>query len=154
MRDLIFALDDATAVRVLTSFVKARLREGSREVEWVPEVRDELVRAFGVTSARNSTPSEGDLARQALTVLAEDPQYREALRAQLKNPSPERFVVVESVAVVTAALVVLQTHVKFERGKDGRISLKVEKKPTSDSLLKPLVQQLLAFLGIGPREAG
>ena len=42
-----------------------------------------------------------------------------------------------------AVLIVLQTHVKFERTPDGKWSLKVEKKPTSDSLLKGLVQKLI-----------
>jgi hypothetical protein len=44
-------------------------------------------------------------------------------------------------------LVVLQTHVKFERDKAGRWSVKIEKKPTDNSLLKPLVQKLLSFIG-------
>jgi len=35
-------------------------------------------------------------------------------------------------------LVVLQTHVPFERDRDGKIHIKIEKKPTRDSLLKAL----------------
>jgi hypothetical protein len=42
-------------------------------------------------------------------------------------------------------LVVLQTHVLFERDRDGKIHIKIEKKPTRDSLLKDLVQKLFWF---------
>jgi len=56
------------------------------------------------------------------------------------------FAGAETVAIVVAALVALQTHVRFERDKDGRWSIKIEKKSTSDALLKPLVQKLLAFI--------
>jgi hypothetical protein len=36
--------------------------------------------------------------------------------------------------------------VKFERDKQGKYSFKVEKKATSEQLLKPLVQKLLALM--------
>ena len=37
----------------------------------------------------------------------------------------------------------LQTHGKIEKGKDGKITWKFEKRPTSEALLKPLVGKLL-----------
>jgi len=39
----------------------------------------------------------------------------------------------------------LQTHVKFERRPDGKWSLQLDKKPTSDALLKGLVQKLISY---------
>jgi hypothetical protein len=35
--------------------------------------------------------------------------------------------------------------VLFERDRDGKIHIKIEKKPTRDSLLKDLVQKLFGF---------
>lgn len=37
--------------------------------------------------------------------------------------------------------------IDFERDKDGRWSIKIKKKATSDALLKPLVKKLLRLLG-------
>ncbi len=46
----------------------------------------------------------------------------------------------ETVSIITAALVVLQTRVKFERDKKGCFSLKVEKEPASDGVLREVVK--------------
>ena len=50
-------------------------------------------------------------------------------------------------AIVVAALVVLQTRIKFKRDSRGRITFELEKKAASDGLLRGLVQKLLPFLG-------
>jgi len=49
-------------------------------------------------------------------------------------------------ALATAVLIVLQTHVRFQRDAQGKWTLTIEKKPASDSLLKDLAQKLLAYL--------
>jgi hypothetical protein len=87
----------------------------------------------------------GDLARQALLLLADDLQNGEALAALIAGSPPEVFFGVGEVALITAALVVLQTHVLFERDRGGKIHIEIEKKPTQDSLLRDLVQKLLSF---------
>ena len=61
-------------------------------------------------------------------------------------PPPERFGYEESVGVLLAALVVLQTHVRIHRGPDGKWTVLLEKKASKDGLLKPLVQKLLALV--------
>ena len=147
---MIRGLDDARAVRVLKAFAKPRLHAGGEaETAWTPELERALRREFpaeaGAARAVAGTVSEGDLARQALLLLADDPQNREALAALIEGPPPEMFFGVGEVALITAALVVLQTHVLFERDGDGKIHIKIEKKPTRDSLLKDLVQELLGF---------
>jgi len=70
-----------------------------------------------------------------------------ARRCLIEGPPPKSFEVVGAgtVALLAAMLVVLQTHVLFERGRDGKIHIKIEKKPTRDSLLNDLVQKLLGF---------
>jgi hypothetical protein len=80
-----------------------------------------------------------------LLVLAEDPDTRNAIETMAGQPqSLQKFDLGASIALTTAVLMVLQTHIHFERGTDGKWSLKVEKKPTSDALLKGLVQKLLS----------
>jgi len=150
MDDMIRGLDNSPAVRVLTTFARVRLRAGGvAETEWTPELDRALRRDFPAEAdaGRAASVSEGDLARQALLLLADDPQNRDALTALIEGPPPESFEVVGAgtVALLAAMLVVLQTHVLFERDRDGKIHIKIEKKPTRDSLLKDLVQKLLGF---------
>ena len=143
MEDLINSLDDATAVRILG--ILARRSSGGRQTELTPEIRRSLQEEFGVAPAPDR-PSEGDLARQALIVLAQDPETYEAITALSKGPPPQRFEPVATVVIVAAALIALQTHVRFERSTGGKLSLLIEKKPTKDTLLKPLVQKLISYL--------
>jgi hypothetical protein len=146
--DMIRGLDDSQAVRVLTTFARVRLRAGGvAETEWTPELDRALRQDFPAEAdaGRAASVSEGDLARQALLLLADDPQNREALAALIEGPPPQSFEVVSTVALLAATLVVLQTHVLFERDRDGKIHIKIEKKPTRDSLLKDLVQKLFGF---------
>jgi hypothetical protein len=143
MEDLINSLDDATAVRILG--ILARRSGGGRETELTPEIRRSLQGEFGVAPAPDR-PSEGDLSRQALIVLAQDPDTREVIAVLSKGPAPESFEPVTTVVIVAAALIALQTHVRFERDAGGKLRLLIEKKPTKDTLLKPLVHKLISYL--------
>lgn len=77
--------------------------------------------------------------------MAEDQSAREAIVALVSAPPPQRFDPASTLAVTAAVLLVLQTHVRFARDKAGQWSLTIEKKPTTESLLKPLVQKLLSL---------
>ena len=153
MKDRIVTLGDLTAIRLLMAIARPRLRAGSVETELTPGIQGALRDAFGETLAGEAS-SEGDLARAALLLLIEEePNTREAIAALLDGPRPESFVDAgEAIALTVAALVVLQTHIKFKRSATGKWTLELEKQPTKDSLLKPLVQKLLALIpGTGPR---
>ena len=65
---------------------------------------------------------------------------------QVRSFSPG---IVESASLIAGLLVALQTQFEFARDKDGRWSVKIKKKATSDALLKPLVKKLAALLGLG-----
>jgi hypothetical protein len=78
MEDLINSLDDPTAVRILG--ILARRSSGGRQTELTAEIRRSLQEVFGVVPA-SDRPSEGDLARLALIVLAPDPETYEAITA-------------------------------------------------------------------------
>jgi hypothetical protein len=137
-------LDDTTAQGILNVITRSRSGIGSEKVDWTSDLRQALVSEFDVKSA--SPVSEGELARQALLVLAEDPDTRDAIQTMAGQPqSLQKFDYGAGIALTAAVLVVLQTHIRFERGTDGKYSVLVEKKPTSDALLKNLVQKLISY---------
>jgi hypothetical protein len=138
----IHSLDDATARRVLTTFARAQAPQAAAQL--TPALMQTL-QNFASEPATGPV-SEGEIARAALLLLADNPQHQPILTALLDGPAPERFGVLETATVVSAVLLVLQTHVKFERDKDGRYSIKIEKKPTDATLLKTLVQKLLSLI--------
>ena len=142
MKDLIQSLDDATAHRVLDSI--ARAQTASAEIALTPELRQALGDfATGIETA--AVPAgDGDLARAALLLLADDPQQQPILTALIEGPAPTKFGPVKNAAVITAVLLVLQLYVKFEYDKDGRWSIEIVKEPTDKALLMPLVQKLLS----------
>ena len=148
MTDWIDSLDDATAVRVLKTYAGVR-REQVAEVPEAPaELAEALAAEFGAASG--GVPTEGEVAREAIRLAASDPEEAAKLKALASGPTSRAMLgVVGGIALVTAALLVLGTHVKFERRPDGTWSLKIEKKPTKDALLKPLVQKILGLIGLG-----
>jgi hypothetical protein len=111
----------------------------------------ELASAFEIESYPSALVTEEELARQALLVLAEDPETAAAIEALAAKPSErrERFDLGLTLAAATAAVAALQTRVQVERGKDGRWSVRVDKKAASDALVKGLVQKLLAWISQG-----
>ncbi len=145
MPDIIGTLDDVTAQRILSVIARSRTAMVSGKADWSADLRQALASEFDAGS--ETTPvSDGELARQALLVLAEDPDTRNAIETMASQPqSLQKFDFGASIALTAAVLIVLQTRVKFERGANGKWSLQVEKKPTSDALLKGLVQKLLSY---------
>ncbi len=94
-----------------------------------------------------SVPGDGDAARAALTLLAEDPRCAAPLAALLNGPAPQKMLgVVEGSLLVGGLLLVLQTHVKIERSRDGTVTWKIEKKPTNAALLAPLLKKIVSLL--------
>lgn len=144
IQDRIASLDDATARRVLNSI--ARAQTASAETALTPKLRRALGDfATGAETAAVSA-SEGDLARTALLLLADDPQQQPILTALIEGPAPAQFGPIKNAAVVAAVLLVLQLYVKFEYDKDDRWSIEIVKESTDKALLMPLVQKLLSHM--------
>jgi hypothetical protein len=139
-------LDDRSAVGILARIARSLSRSETEELSLTPEIRSVLAKRFHVPPEMAAV-SEGNLARQALLLLSEDPVTREAIEtiAARQLETPEKFDAGMTIALTTAVLFALQTRVRFERDKQGTWSLTIEKKPTSDALLKGLVQKLLSF---------
>jgi len=140
---LIRELDDASAVRSLVAVARVLAREENVETELTAEAVAALEGSFG--DAEPAAPEAGDLARSALALLARDPSMAPDVARSLNLPSTRSFDAGSAMLLASAVLVALQTHVRFERDKRGRLSLLVEKKATSDSLLSDLAQKLLGW---------
>lgn len=132
-------LPDATAIHILKSIAQLRLRPAAPDPALTPETRAALASAAGTESA---PVSEADLARAALDVLAEEPEFAEPIRIMSREEAPaQRFIDPGTIAIATAAILVLQTRFK---GKWDHIE--IEKKALGDATLKLLIQRLLPFL--------
>jgi hypothetical protein len=144
-------LDDTAAQEILSTIARSKASRGDGAVSWSPELKQALAALSHdfQPKAEATLVSEGELARQALLVLAEDPETRSAIETMAvgwkEQRQRQKFDFGASMAITAAVLVVLQTHVRFERTRDGKWSLKIEKKPASEALLKGLVQKLINF---------
>ena len=139
-------LDDATAIQILTTIAQARLRPAA-DTAPTPDIRAALAAAFG--NPAPAAPSEGDLARAALDLLAQDPAFAGPIDVMARQPpaaSQRYFDPASAIALTAAALLVLQTRVKFKRDHTGQWSFEADKKALSDGALKLLVQHLLSLL--------
>jgi hypothetical protein len=146
MREPIENISPTRAQQILNTV--ARSLHNNPPPELTPDLRKELAAAFNLSQAPAESTTEEDLAKQALAVLAEDPNRRAAVETMAAQPTLDRqkFEPITNIALTAAVLTVLQTHVRFERLADGKYTLKVEKKATSNALLKSLVQKLIAYI--------
>ena len=138
MQELIKSLDDATAIRVLQAYSTAQSRHGDYQTQWSGELRQYLVEQVELSAVPDAV-TEGNLAREALLLLAYEPENQEPLTALIQSASPEKFLDAGTVAIGVAALIALQTHVKFERTKEGKIHFKLERKPLPAELIGKLI---------------
>lgn len=140
-------VEDEQALRILSLLGEAHQGE-------VPagEARAELARALDqvVDTADVPAPSDAEAAGMALQLLADDPRFAGSIEAMKSGPQTRAMGpgVVEGAFLIAGLLMVLQTHFEFARDKDGRWSIKIKKKATSDALLKPLIKKLTVLLGL------
>jgi hypothetical protein len=146
MTDTIRNLDDLAAQHILDVIARSRAHGSTEAISWNSNLRQALAGEFQIEPGA-APVSEGELARQALLVLAEDPETHKAIEtmAAAAERSPQKFDFGATIGITAAVLFVLQAHLKFERRPDGKWSLQLEKKPTSDALLKGLVQKLISY---------
>ena len=149
-------LPDPLALHLVTTFAAPRLRASSAVPPPTPDFLAALADTFGPAPA-SPPPTDADLARAAIAVAAEDPATRDAIDGLLDAGTPPTYGpgLVETVAVVTAALVILQTEVHIERTPAGKykVKLDVTKEAASDGLLKALAYALMRALGAGQGDA-
>lgn len=139
-------LTDAGAMDVLTTFCRVQQDEAV-VTQPGPRLLDVLRELLPSGSSSEEGVSKEDVARAAVEFLAVDADHGPAICAMAKGPRSERFGLIETATVVTGVLVVLQTHIRFERLPNREWSLRLEKKPTNPKLLSKLVGKLLSFVG-------
>ena len=137
-------MTDETALRILTTI--ARARSGDLPPD-LAGLRDALATEFDIAPPLTKV-SPGDLARQALLVLAEDPATRHAIEAMaLEDPPVTRqtFDTGTTIAIGVAAYYALTTEIDIQRVK-GQWSIKLKKKAADSATVRALVQKLLGYL--------
>lgn len=137
--------DSARVLRTVTAFAEAHQSAPGLVVKGQEGLATALADELLVVPDDGAV-GEVDLARAAVDLLATDERYRAEVQALLGGPAPERFAVVETTVLITAALVALQTHVRITRNTSGKWAIHVEKKPTDVAILKKLVAKLLPFI--------
>jgi hypothetical protein len=140
-------LDDASSIQILKTIAEARL--SPTDLAPTPDLRAALTAAF--ENPPHTIISEGDLARAALDLLSQDPAFAEPIqimtRAAAGAPAgSQRYIDPATIGLTTAALLALQTRVKFKRDHTGKWSIEIDKKSANDGAIKLLAQRLLSLL--------
>ena len=137
----IHTLPDARAARLLRAAVQGVEGTGGEPPKMPDAVRD-------ASASETATPAgKGEVARAALHVLAETPPHGERIAAMLDAPETRSFDLGSSIALFTAAVVVLQLHVNIERSEDGAWSFQMKKPSASEDLIKTLIDAVQRFEG-------
>ena len=137
-------MTDETAQRILTTIARARSGELPHDLTGL---RDALTNEFDVAPPATKV-SPGDLARQALLVLVEDPATRHAIEAMALEDPPltrQTFDTGTTIAIGAAAYFALTTEINIQRVK-GQWSIKLKKKAADSATVRALVQKLLGYL--------
>jgi hypothetical protein len=139
-------IPDDQAIHILKTIARARLQPTSGEP--IPDASVLLALSAAFEPSPLTAVSEADLARAALDLLAQDPTFTEPIKIMSAQPTSgtQRYLDPGSIALTTAALLVLQTRVKFKLDSNRKWSFELDKKSSSDGAVKLLVQRLLSFL--------
>jgi len=150
MHDKIHNLDDAAAIRMLNTIAKHHFGADETQSALAPNLAAALQNETGLTAA-DGRVSDGDIARQALMALADDPHLQPVIADMVANPQPHRFIEPVSTILLTAGVVVaLQTRFKVKRDEDGKLSWEIGKEATDNEIVKEFVGKFLSWVPSGP----
>jgi hypothetical protein len=134
-------MPDEQATRLVQRIGQGKTDTGG---EFVTDLSADLQTALREKFALGDVPSGAvppvNLARQALLLLAEDDPTE--LDRYLQAGETEGLVV--TIAVVTAALVILQTEITVKKQK-GKWSFRLRKRSASDSLLVSFIKSIVGL---------
>ena len=144
LQERIQTLSDADAQHVLNIF--ASNQPGYSDTLITKELIEALRNEPDLNS--NEQINNGDLARSALLLLAEDPKHGDILNALVNGPPARQYemTMAGTAAIIGGVLFVLGTHIEIKRDKKGQWSFTLIKKPTNPALLKNLMNKLLGFV--------
>ncbi len=155
MEGKIKALDDNAAVRILTTVAEYHLDEGGPDIQLSGDLKGELSKEFN-EGASGVAVSDGEMAREALVLLAQDTEMREKITRLIEKPAEhgDRYkFALDPVTVgvlTTAVVMVLKTQFKIGLDKKGRWSFEVKSKAVDMEVLKGFVNKLLSWVPSGP----
>jgi hypothetical protein len=135
-------LADRDALRLLSTLAGPQLRGHPPNTLPTPALLAALADAFGSSTTPSASPTlapptQGDLARAALAVAAEDPTTGPALESLLDDHNESLTYTTRGIPTtlaITAALAILQTEVTFERTATGTWTATIKKKAAGDTL--------------------
>ena len=137
--------DDETTLSVLKTIAQALLEPAAGATS---ECGAALSVGDGVWQPRRR---EGELARAALDLPRQDPAYAEPIPVMSSQAgeaaSRQCYVEPTTIVLKAAALLALQTRVKFKLDSNHKWSIEIDKISSSDAAVKLLVQRLPPFLG-------
>ena len=145
------ALDDEAAVRILAAVVRVHRRGTDTGEERAHESARALCEELRVAPL-DIPASAGEIAREALLLLAQEPDKSGPIGAMIRNPVAQRFGLdpVSGTLLITFALFALQSHVEFSRDKEGHWEFKFKKVPSKGNVVGPLIKKLAALISGGP----
>ena len=138
------ALSGNQAVTLLRRFVRA-IRTGVPAQGFVPTQADAMFKALSVASDTVDPPSDEDLAKSALLVLASDERFRDALASMLSQVDQVAFAPGATGLEAADVMAVLETQLSPE---SRRTLATYHGSPESrHSLVRGLARQLAAYAG-------
>lgn len=150
MDGTIRALSDNDAIRILSRIAKHRLGATEMEAELPVGLGDALRNEFDV-SATGAPISDGDMARHALLLLAQDPEMENVIATMAENPERAQKLGPITAIVLTAAVVAaLKTSVRYKRLSNGEWELEIDSPSLDKESLKGFVDKLLSWIPKGP----
>ena len=141
------ALEPEVAEQILRTIAQQRISAG-QAADITPDVALAETLAAEVTATPDHAALTGDLAKASLLLLAEDPAMQPVLSSMIDNPPAVSFSLT-ALGIGVAALIVLQSHIKIEKGQDGKWTFKYEKKPMDPALLKEVIAKLAGWIKLG-----
>ena len=141
------ALEPEVAEQILRTIAQHRLSAG-QPTDMTPYVALAETLAAEGTATPDHAALTGDLAKTSLLLLADDHAMQPVLSSMIDNPPAVSFSFT-ALGIGVAALVVLQSHIKIEKDKDGKWTFKYEKKPTDPELLKEVIAKLGGWIKLG-----
>ena len=147
MNQIIRDLGDDDAVRIFTTIVKHHFSDQEPEVVPTGELIGALADQLGVEPGH---VGDGDVARQALEMLAGDDELNARIGDMAEAP-PMRFMPgLGEIALVTAVVMLLKSRIDLERDKKGQWRFRFKSDPLDKEIFAPLAKKLPSWIPLGP----
>ncbi len=142
-------LSDHDAILILSLVVENELGAEDFAEELPAGLNDALEKEFDLSAAAGPV-SDGDMARQALLLLACDPDREQRIIALAESPTRSFIEPVTAIVLTAAVVAVLKTGVKYKRRSDGEWELEIDSPSLDKESLKGFVDKLLSWIPKGP----